>query len=120
MSQLSPINNTLFVTHHAVCTSVSDKYICPDTLCFENQTAIFCNCSEPTSKMLRISSVWHIRQIDFHIIALICASTLTPLHKNPFGSKQLHILNSLKRLNGILIRAECRQSEIYLTARSEA
>ena len=24
-----------------------------------------CNCSEPTSKMLRISSVWRIRQIKF-------------------------------------------------------
>ena len=24
------------------------------------------NCSEPTSKMLRISSVWRIRQIKFH------------------------------------------------------
>ena len=34
------------------------------------------NCSEPTSKMLRISSVWRIRQIDFHVKVFIHASMI--------------------------------------------
>lgn len=47
------------------------------------------NCSESTSKMLRISSVWRIRQIDFHIKAFICASTTHALYENLLGSEQL-------------------------------
>ena len=39
--------------------------------------------------MLRISSVWRIRQIDFHVKVFIHASMIHTLHENLLGSEQL-------------------------------
>ena len=53
--------------------------------------ALFCrigNCSEPTSKMLRISSVWRIRQIKFQKQAKN-ASIFRLFYEILLGSEQL-------------------------------
>ena len=52
------------------------------------------NCSEPTSKMLRISSVWRIRQIKFQI-SLRNASISRLTYKILLGSEQLQIKKNI-------------------------
>ena len=42
--------------------------------------------------MLRISSVWRIRQMDFCAKVLVHASMTRTLHKNPLGSEQLQLI----------------------------
>ena len=50
-----------------------------------------CNCSEPTSKMLRTLEVWRIRQIKLHEKALIHASMIRAFSAILLGSEQLQI-----------------------------
>ena len=48
------------------------------------------NCSEPTSKMLRISEVWRIRQIKFQKRSKKCKHFI-PFFEILLGSEQLQI-----------------------------
>ena len=51
---------------------------------------IYGNYSESTSKTLRVSSVWRIRQIDLYKKVLMNASIQRPFLTNLLGSEQLH------------------------------
>ena len=53
------------------------------------------NCSESTSKMLRISSVWRIRQNKISKNSLKNASILHLFYEILLGYEQLHIIYQL-------------------------
>ena len=63
------------------------------------------NCSEPTSKTLRVSSVRRIRQIDLYKKVLLNASIHRSFLINLLGSEQLQIGNKSFRLR--LIHSLC-------------